>query len=158
MWLWSARLGERSERRYPDRYRVVRYESLVADPAGVMATILEFVGEAPVSGLVRGDDDTVEESPVDGVVRSSRFVGTASVGRFRTVLPDRDIMFLQVILEPAMGRFGYRVDTVEIWGLDRIRFVVWDIPLNLARMVAWRSGMEVRERLGHRPSTRRLMQ
>jgi hypothetical protein len=157
MWLWSARLGERNERRYSDRYRVVRYESLVSDPVGVMATLLEFVGESQVSGLVRGDDTTTESS-ANGDFRSPRFVGTASVGRFRTALSDRDVMFLQVILKPAMGRFGYRIDTVEIWGLDRIRFAVWDIPLNLARMVAWRAGMQVREWLGPRPSTRRLTQ
>ena len=156
MWLWSARLGERSQRRYSDRYRVVRYESLATDPVGFIASILEFIGEAQVPGLVRGDDDTVEESPADGAVRSSRLVGTASVGRFRTVLSDRDVMFLQVILGPAMKRFGYKIDPVEMSGPDRVRFVVWDIPLNLARMVAWRAGMAARQNLGRRPSARRM--
>lgn len=156
MWLWSVRLGERNERRYPDRYRIVQYESLVSDPVEVFSAILEFVGEEYVPGLVRGADDPAEETQVVDEPRMTRIVGTASVGRFRTVLSARDVAFLQAIPRPFVERFGYEDVRVVMSRCDRVRFVVWDAPLNLARMVGWRAGMEIRDRLGRRPSARRM--
>jgi hypothetical protein len=156
MWLWSARLGERNERRYSDRYRVVRYESLVSDPVEVFSAILEFVGEEYVQGLVRGADDPAEETLIVDDPRMARIVGTASVGRFRTVLSARDVAFLQAILRPIVERFGYENVRVVMSTSDLVRFVVWDVPLNLARMVAWRAGMAARQKLGRRPSARRM--
>ncbi len=156
MWLWSARLGERNQHRYPDRYRVVRYESLVSDPVEVFSKILEFVGEEYVPGLVRGDDDATDETPVEEDLQSARLIGTTSIGRFRAALPARDVAFLQAMLRPVAERFGYRNVRVEMSRSNWVRFVVRDAPVNLARMVAWRAGMAARERLGRRPSARRM--
>jgi hypothetical protein len=156
MWLWSAHLGERNEQRCPDRYRVVRYESLVSDPVGVLSAILEFVGEKYVPGMVWVGDEATEEVARSDGLRSPRIIETKSVGRFRIVLSSRDVAFLQAILRPAMERFGYTTVRVEMSGSDRAGFMVSDVPLNLVRMVAWRVGVAARERLGRRPSARRL--
>ncbi len=44
-WLRSVALAERNERRYPGRYRVVRFEALSGDPAGVVQALCSFVAE-----------------------------------------------------------------------------------------------------------------
>jgi hypothetical protein len=44
-WLHSADLAMRNRSRYPDRYRVVRYEALVADPEATLREVTSFLGE-----------------------------------------------------------------------------------------------------------------
>jgi hypothetical protein len=44
-WLASARLAERNRRRYPGRYRVVRFESLAAAPDDTLRDICAFLNE-----------------------------------------------------------------------------------------------------------------
>jgi hypothetical protein len=44
-WLASARLAERNRRRYPGRYRVVRFESLVAAPDDTLRGLCAFLDE-----------------------------------------------------------------------------------------------------------------
>lgn len=44
-WIRSARIARRHAARYPDRYLVVRYETLLADPEATIRRILSFLGE-----------------------------------------------------------------------------------------------------------------
>jgi hypothetical protein len=45
MWRDSARWMEELSARHPDRFRVVRYEELVARPREVLGAVMDFVGE-----------------------------------------------------------------------------------------------------------------
>jgi hypothetical protein len=45
-WLFSVRLGQRNARRHGDRYRLLRYETLVTDPEGTVRDLCAFLGEA----------------------------------------------------------------------------------------------------------------
>ena len=44
-WLRSVELAQRNQRRYPDRYRVVRYEQLADDPDRTLRDVTAFVDE-----------------------------------------------------------------------------------------------------------------
>jgi hypothetical protein len=72
-----------------ERYLEVRYEDLVADPAGEMARVADFLGlEPPTESLDCAD------------VRSQ------SVGKWRG-RPRREIAEAMTVLEPALSAFGY---------------------------------------------------
>lgn len=45
-WRFSADLAARNERMYAGRYRVVQFESLMADPEATLRSVAAFVGEA----------------------------------------------------------------------------------------------------------------
>lgn len=44
-WLRSVELARRNQLRYPDRYRVVRFETLVGEPEATLRDVAAFVGE-----------------------------------------------------------------------------------------------------------------
>jgi len=44
-WLYSARVAKRNQQRYPDNYRIVRYETMVSEPESALKDICEFLNE-----------------------------------------------------------------------------------------------------------------
>lgn len=51
-WLNSAGLAERNRRLYPEKYRVIRYEAMAADPVGTTREICSFLAEQPTDEMV----------------------------------------------------------------------------------------------------------
>ena len=74
-------------------------------------------------------------------------------GRYRQVLTPSEIAFVELVARRAMTRAGYQREGSGLRGVDRVRFVVWDLPFQLARMAGWilterrhrRRGVEVPE-------------
>ena len=44
MWLESVKLARRNQQRYPDRYMILRYETLALQPEETLQTICDFIG------------------------------------------------------------------------------------------------------------------
>jgi omega-hydroxy-beta-dihydromenaquinone-9 sulfotransferase len=55
VWAWADSVGTYRElrRRFPDRYRAVRFEDLVADPRGELIPLCRFLGVKFESGMLR---------------------------------------------------------------------------------------------------------
>lgn len=159
-WLDSVQLGERHARRYPERYRLVRYESLVARPEEALREICDFVDEPYTDEMLRMDG--AERFRDDGGNSSygPRPVGEISpdsIGRYRQVLTPRQIAFIERAANRPMGRLGYLTAPVLLSGGDRVRFALADAPLNMGALLAWRARASVRQRRGHRLPERRLV-
>jgi hypothetical protein len=159
-WLASVRLAERNSRRYPDRYRIVRYESLVQRPAATLREICSFVGEpyhedmlamTGAAGFREQGGNSSYGSHAVGVI-SAR-----SLGRFREVLTPRQIAFIELAAAQPMRRLGYELDGVRMDAGDRLRFSLHDGPLNTGALVAWRARAALLHRVGHRLPDRRLV-
>ena len=135
-WLASARALARNLERYPDRYRLVRYEDLVHSPEAVLREVCDFIGEPYVEEML-----TMQGVPEHQEGNSSfeQFapgtISTKGVGRFATVLARRDIAFIETAARNQMGRLGY-LPRPEA----RTSIKAAEIPYlleNLARMLAW---------------------
>lgn len=91
-WVNSVTLGRAHGAMLGERYLEVRYEALVADPAGELARLGAFLGVEPPSPALAGAD-----------VRSQ------SVGKWRQ-RPAREIEEVRAVLEPTLAAFGYAWD------------------------------------------------
>jgi hypothetical protein len=140
-WLYSARLAERNRRLYPDRYLIVRYETLVRQPEVTLHQICSFLGETYVPAML-----TMEAAPMyraKGAVpsqgqNSGTPITTAYIGRFRTGVPPREVAFMQAFAGRTMRAFGYDMEPVKLSPRERVIFAFNDLPANLGRMLTWR--------------------
>jgi hypothetical protein len=142
IWLWSAKLAERNRDRLGDRYLVIRYEDLVADPPETLRGVCRFLGE---------------EFHPDMLSTAAGDLTTSSVGRFRRDLDRRDLAFVQTVAGGTMRRLGYVPEADEMPPLERIRFVLFGLPVGLARMGGWWLGRAVGSLARPIPSDRRLV-
>src|SRR5262245_971276 len=139
-WIYSARLAQRNQRRYLDRYKIVRYETLVSQPEAVVREICAFLDEEydPIMLTMNDAKRFVSRggnSSSGGQQHSG--ISTASIGRFRKVLAKQDIGFIQAYAGPDMQTFNYERDPIRLSFGDRLLFYLVDRPINRARMLAW---------------------
>jgi hypothetical protein len=139
-WLYSARLAQRNRRRYPDRYLIVRYETLVQQPQSTLEAICAFLGETYVPAMLTMDAaPTYREKGADITEPHGSPITTAYVGRYRTGVPPRDVKFIQTYARRTMRAFGYEPDPIKLTMRELIAFACVDQPSNLGRMLAWRA-------------------
>jgi hypothetical protein len=149
-WLASVALGDRNASRYPDRYRVVRYEDLAARPVEVMQEICAFIGAPfePVMMEMRGAETFREAGNSSYGAIPEGTISTRSIGRYREVMRPADTRFLQGRAGQVMLAHGYALDRVEMSAAETLRYGLVELPLQSARMAAWRSREWIRDRLG----------
>lgn len=116
-WRQSAVAATRNERRYPDRYRVVRYETLMLDQENVLNELAAWLGIESTAGML-------------ALGHATRFAGSAGggsplspayIGRFRVNLPAHEIAYIQRQLGPLMLAHGYAPEAVRLTASDRLR-------------------------------------
>jgi hypothetical protein len=74
-WRYSARLARENAQRHADRYRIVRYEQLMADPRATMRSICEFIGLTMTNPMLEAIDLIADHrSRANVVARRQRFV------------------------------------------------------------------------------------
>lgn len=157
-WLYSARLAQRNQKRYPDRYLTVRYETLVQQPQATLQQICDFLGEVFVPAMLTMDAAPMyRDKGYAGAQSDSTPITTAYVGRYRRGVPTRDLMFIQTHAGRTMRAFRYEPDPIKLSLRDRLVFTCVDLPSNLGRMVAWRAWETLQHTfpayLGRKPSS-----
>ena len=157
LWLWSARLAERNLRKYPSRYKVVQYETLIAQPEIFLREFCDFISEDYSPEMLMVEPAVQSESGQDlATVRMPREIWTTSIGRFRQTLSDREVAFIQLVTRDQMIHYGYSLEPQQLSGSSRALFYIIDYPINLTRMLLSRSKSDLRDTLGRKPSARRL--
>lgn len=100
-------------RRRPDRYRLLRYEDFVADPAGVLAQIAEFVGEPLDLRNVLTDRTFEPRAGHTTWGNPNRFDQRTTVIRpddaWRAEQPRWRSTVLALLNAPVARRYGYRI-------------------------------------------------
>ena len=150
-WLASARAGRRNQAHYPGRYLIVRYEDLAQAPDPTMRQVCAAVGLEYTPGLL-----AMSGAPDhgDGGGNSSfgdlapGTISTGAIGRFRWAVGPRDVAFIQLMAGRQMAALGYEPARVELTGTGWLRFWLAQMPVDLARMVAWMVLARVRRRRG----------
>lgn len=127
-WLHSAELTQYNQRRYSDRYKVVRYESLLAQPEETLRDICSFLGERFLPGMVAAATDAGPDKG-DG--------GKTGGGARARQMSKRDVAFTQAYARAQLVDFDYPIEATELTLSERILFYLVDWPANRAGMGAW---------------------
>lgn len=152
MWLSSVHLAEENHRSYPQQYKIVRYESLAAEPEKTLRDICAFINEAyapeilAMQGAKKFRDQGSNSSYGQ---RKPGIISTDSIGRFRQVLSSNQIAFIQNQAWEEMLTLDYQPDDIQLPLGQRLRFSLFDWPLNLVLLTAWR----VRYHIGQQTKT-----
>jgi hypothetical protein len=159
-WLASVKLAAANRERYPHRYLVLEYEALVRDPEGSMRSVCEFIGEPyePSMLQMRGAGEFRETGGNSSYgTFAAGEISPRSVGRFRNVLSDRQVAFVQRTAGPKMALHGYEPVTLQMSTGDRIRYGALTVPANSAKMALWRLRERFYDLTGRAPPTDTLL-
>jgi hypothetical protein len=150
-WLASTRMAKRNLRLYPDRYITVRYESLASNPEEILKKVCAFIGEAydPVMLTMSG---APRHRKTGGNSSFTKFepgtISTRSIGRFRQVVAESDIAFIQTTLGQEMITFDYIPESVQMSPVSQAYFYLGALPVNLVRMAGWLTIETIAQRRG----------
>ena len=162
-WLYSLNLAERHRQQYPDQYKIVRFETLVAQPEATLRDVCAFVGEGYTpemlsmsavpkhrNKLLHGETLPPGKSPVS----------MEYVGRFRGKIPPREIAFMQLHAGRKMQTYNYDLESLNFSWREQLNFAL-DWPSQLARMLAWQTIETVQQKLpgrfGRKPGRRMII-
>jgi len=158
-WLSSVRLARLNESRYPDRYRSVRYETLVSQPVAALREVCAFI-DAEYTPAMLGMDGApgFRDGGNSSYGRHDPgVISTASVGRFRQVLSARQIATIQLLAKDEMTSFGYELQPLRLALGERLGFALRDVPVESAHAIAWRTRETIRDRAGRPLPSYRLV-
>jgi hypothetical protein len=148
-WLLSERQGRRNAQRYPDRYLLLRYETLATSPEHTMRAVCDFIDE-PFLPEMLGMGDVPDRDDFSGNSSFESFapgvISTRSIGRYRSVLDEREIALIQRCTARAMRRHGYEPEPVQLTRSQARSFYGMDLPLAWSRLLGWMAA----ERIGSR--------
>lgn len=135
-WRHSARLARENASRFPGRYHIVRYESLIAFPEETLREICIFLEEdfwptmltlEGALGLGEADETVVRTRP------EWEAEGTALAGGHVQAVFPREVAFIQTYASREMKWFGYVPADLSLSRSEQTHyFLEW--PLNFARL------------------------
>jgi hypothetical protein len=142
-WLYSIYLAERNRQRYPERYKVVRFESLVSQPEKTVAEVCAFLDEEyfPEMLLMKGVPRFQKYSAEGRSPLSTEFIG-----RFQGRMPEHEIRFMQLLAGRKMRAYGYELHPVHFSLADWLSFSLVELPANLLRALVWRQWATTHDR------------
>jgi len=139
-WLESTRAARRNLERYPDNYMMLRYETLAQHPKETIRQVCAFIGEPYVPSMLamRGAPEHGEEG---GNSSFEPFepgeISTRSIGRYRTVLSNAEIAFIQMVAGNEMESSDYPLDSVVFSVSEQLSYRFGYAPVNRGRMAGW---------------------
>jgi hypothetical protein len=161
-WRYSAQLARRNLRRHPDRYRVLRYETLVQDPEHTLRELCDYIGEEytphmlTMEGAIRYRDKGEHRAAGEQGV-----ISTSYIGRYRRSVPKDEIAFIQSLARREMRELDYELERITFTSAERLAYVVAGWPANMARMLIWGGLEAVQHRfpafVGRRPVARKVV-
>jgi hypothetical protein len=160
-WRYSVRLGERNMSRYPGRYRVLRYEDLVTDPATVVRDICGLVGEEFEPQMLDMRDAPTYRDKLMASGEPGKLISARHIGSYRGRIPSEELAFLQQQLGGLMRRHGYEPDPVRMAPMKRVHYVGIGWPAQAVRLAGWSLLEAAQHRLpgaiGRRPAAAKIV-
>jgi hypothetical protein len=159
-WLASARSATRFEQRFGGQYRAVRYETLVTHPERTVREICGFIGEPYTPNMLSlaGVPKFRDHGNSSYGEQTTSGISSSSIGRYRDVLSPLDVACIQLLAGSEMSRYEYDLDDVELSLGGRVRLAVEQVPVEVARLLAWRAREARRNRKGRPVPSYRLVE
>ncbi len=132
-WLASAKRAKNYQSRFPQVYRIVRYEALVSRPADTLRSICSFIGENYYPEMIEmRAENRFANLPVRGA-NSPSPLSTDYIGRFRKELTPFEIAFIQQCSGRFMKAFGYEPEPIH----KAQQGSAFDWLFNTASLIGW---------------------
>lgn len=160
MWLSSVSLARENQKRFPEQYMIVRYETLVAEPEEMLQKICDFIGEdfLPQMLSMKGAKTFREQGSNSSYgQRKPGVISTNSIGRYNQVLSARQIACIQSFAKQEMLSFNYELDALEMPLTEKLRLMVADWPRNLVLLHTWRIRETMRDQKGRKLPSYRIV-
>jgi hypothetical protein len=107
LWQSSANMAHAALTKRHDQILLSRYEDLVADPAGRVRMLCNFIGVAFEPQMLAVDANNSSYGP------SERGIFSSSVGRWRSTLSTTEAFIGQSSCRKGMRRMGYAAEPVK---------------------------------------------
>ena len=154
-WLYSAWLAQRNMIRYPGRYMIIRFETLIHNTETTLRAVCGFLGESYTPEMLAMDGSPGHRSKLlQGAENTGGAVPLSAsfIGRYRSRLSREDIAFMQAYAGRKMTAIGYKKDSLQFSPEAFAHYALICQPVNLARMVTWLARETLQQLL---PSTSR---
>lgn len=163
-WQYSTRLAERYAARYPAQFLIVRFEDLITSTEPTLQLVCAFLREdfepqmLEMAGAPRHRDRLASAATLP---THREMLSTEHIGRFRGRLPSAELAFMQLRAGRRMKRHRYQLERVSLTARSVVHFVLVDWPSQMLRLVAWRGGETLQQRLpqvfGRKPGSRMIV-
>ncbi len=130
-WLSSVGAGKENLARFAGRYKMVRYEALMAQPEQTVREICHFI-----------DEDYHPEMLAAAVTDKPKGPGQKAGGdapQPNARMSPGEVAFMRTYASRDLHALGYSLDGVKLSLRDWLLFLLVDWPANRAAMAAWRT-------------------
>ncbi len=148
-WLRSVHLARRLSERHPEQYRVITYETLARQPETCLQAVCAFLGEeyTPEMLSMSGAPGFREQGGNSSYEpRRPGEISTDSIGRFRDVLTEAQVSFVEWMAGREMQELGYERTRPRLALPSKLQFTFGSMPVEYVRARAW----QTRDRLVRR--------
>lgn len=139
-WLLSMRKALENRKRYPDRYMILRFEDLAGNTEETLQKICAFIGEpyTPEMLSMSGAKDHAESGGNSsfGKLEPGK-ISQKPIGRYREVLSNIEIAFIQSLTGEYMRQLGYQLEPISLSAGEKLKYYGFVLPSNLLRMAGW---------------------
>ncbi len=139
-WLFSMSKALDNQKRYPDRYKIIRFEDLASNPEGTMKDVCAFIGEdyTPEMLTMSGASDHANSGGNSsfGKIEPGK-ISQKPIGRYREILSNIEIAYIQMFSGRYMEQLDYPRDPVKLSAKEILKYYGQILPSSLMRMVGW---------------------
>ena len=135
-WIFSVRLGLRNQQRYPDQYRILKYETLMSRREETLCEICDFIGEdflpamLTLEGAMRFREDGKDGSSDEWGTKN----GKSTLPR---LMSEQEIVFLRSYAMKEMQALGYSEDPIRLSSQETLKLCTVDGPANVIGAMLW---------------------
>lgn len=138
-WLASAKYGQNLLSSFPDRYKILRYESMVEAPEAAMQEVCSFLGiDYTAKMIALKEVARFEKISVETQRDNLSPLSTDFIGRGQKNLNGSQLAFIQLFLKRWMQWLKYPLAPAVLKGSEKISFPLIFLPVNLLQMLAWK--------------------
>jgi hypothetical protein len=141
-WVDSVNAARTNLAMYPDRYLVVKYETLAERPVETLHEVCGFL-DLEYDDVMLTMRDVAEQADEGG---NSSFgplepgtISTRSIGRFADVLDPMTVATVQRLTRAGMSEYGYHPAATRMSLIERARLFGYELPAARTRMRAWQT-------------------
>lgn len=163
-WLYSTGLAEQHLKRFPQQYKIVRFEALVSQPEETLQEVCDFLGEPYRPEMLQMEGvQTHRDRLLDGaeLKPGESPVSPKYIGGFRGRVNPQEIAFMQLHAGRKMQTYGYSMERLPFSLKDWLVFWLLTWPNQVIRLGAWLSVEMVQQHLpgwlGRKPGQRMII-
>ena len=136
----TTSLARRNLKKYPQQYKVVRFEEMVREPEATLKAVCRFLGEeyAPeMLDFVGAPDHRAKMMSNRKDSQSDSVLSDEHIGMYRKGLPKDELAFMQSITGCSRSEVGCEVEPVRFSFVEKVAYIFWQWPANFVRMLTW---------------------